>query len=618
VLPNADVLFICIETPSSDTGCPDLTPLRSVVDVLRKHQPNSPVLLALSSTVPVGTAEWMQVELGASYQVASCPDFVPEDSAIAEVFKPMHTVIGVDRLEVAERVASALGYQLGELVVTGWRDAEMIKYASNSLLAIKLSAANEIAAICEKLNVDGRQVLKVVGLDPRIGNSYMNVGIGYGGRLPTDMDALISIAGSVNVETPILKAAQRRNEAQRDDFLERVVNTVGSLVSRRIGIWGLSFKGGSGDLRESPALSIAQALGAIGATVQAYDPAQRHHAGELLGSTVPVVGDALSAAKGADVLLVLTDWNEFAIADWQPVAEVMKGRDVFDGRCCVDADALSSAGLVLHSVGTPSTHSAPESKMDVLLPVTVEIVPDGQNQTRPESETDGGNGLQSNGSISPLVDGRAFLAELPESIVAKAGPPDERPASTSRVYQFVKRAVDILVGLAVLTVAAPLFALIAIALAIETGRPVIFRADRVGKDGRHFQMYKFRTMHKETPKFAHKSTGNPWVTRVGRLLRLTNLDELPQAWNLLKGDMTIVGPRPEQPFITTWYRPWQAERLNVLPGITGWWQLYARGRDLMYQHIEYDVWYVRHRSLRLDVGIVLKTPFALLRARERR
>jgi lipopolysaccharide/colanic/teichoic acid biosynthesis glycosyltransferase len=125
-------------------------------------------------------------------------------------------------------------------------------------------------------------------------------------------------------------------------------------------------------------------------------------------------------------------------------------------------------------------------------------------------------------------------------------------------------------------------------------------------------------MRRDTPKQGHKSSNNPWVTRVGRLLRVTNLDELPQALNLVKGDMSLVGPRPEQPFIVEWYKPWQAERLQVPPGITGWWQIHVRGKDLMYQHIDYDVWYARHRSLWLDLEILFKTPFALARGQERR
>jgi lipopolysaccharide/colanic/teichoic acid biosynthesis glycosyltransferase len=166
----------------------------------------------------------------------------------------------------------------------------------------------------------------------------------------------------------------------------------------------------------------------------------------------------------------------------------------------------------------------------------------------------------------------------------------------------------------VLILGAPIFAVVALVIMLEDGRPIFFRADRIGLGGRIFRMYKFRTMRVEAPRFANKTTVGSYVTHTGAWLRRFGLDELPQAWHLVRGVMTLVGPRPEQPHIVDWYQNWQGERLTVKPGITGWWQVRMRGTSAeMYRNVELDIWYVRHRSLRLDLEILLRTPAALFK-----
>jgi lipopolysaccharide/colanic/teichoic acid biosynthesis glycosyltransferase len=212
-----------------------------------------------------------------------------------------------------------------------------------------------------------------------------------------------------------------------------------------------------------------------------------------------------------------------------------------------------------------------------------------------------------------LVTGRALLAGIPESAVDTAGP-RRRRARSSLAYRCVKRSLDLLVGGAALIVGAPIFAAVALAILIDDGYPIFFTAERVGLGGRIFPMYKFRTMRREAPRFANKTTVGTYVTRTGAWLRRFGLDELPQAWHLVRGDMTLVGPRPEQPHIVEWYQTWQGERLAVKPGITGWWQVRMRGTSAeMYRNVELDIWYVRHRSLRLDLEILLRTPVALFK-----
>jgi lipopolysaccharide/colanic/teichoic acid biosynthesis glycosyltransferase len=351
-------------------------------------------------------------------------------------------------------------------------------------------------------------------------------------------------------------------------------------------------------LRESPALSIATGLAATGARVQAYDPAYRRRAGEQLDSLVHIVDSAEAAACGADLLLVTTDWAEFAEVDWLEIARVMRGTDVFDGRNCIDRAAVSNAGLACYWVGAGEANRT--QPLDLRKTTTI------ASATKPKWAN--GHHIR-----SLLIDGRSYLATLSPEIVQSAGP-KRRPAAPSHLYAIAKRTLDVAASFVMLTFAAIVVAVAAIAVRLETGRPIFFRAERVGRNGRTFTMYKFRTMRVDATPFAHKTQDNPAVTRVGRFLRLTCIDELPQLWNVLRGQMSLVGPRPEQPFIVDWYQPWQRERLNVAPGLTGWWQIEARGDGTpMYLHIARDIWYVRHRSFRLDLEILLRTPWVLFR-----
>jgi len=605
LLPATPFVFICVGTPAGPGGRVDMTQLDQVVAALRAAPASAePPIVILKSTAPVGTGDAMQAALGPGFHVVNNPEFLREGSAFADTSSPARTIIGTDRPDVADRVRALYAGFPGEFIVTGRREAEMIKYATNSLLAMRLSAANEIAAVAESLGVDAREVLRVVGLDPRIGSQYMSVGIGYGGScLPKDVSALRHMADEVAVDMPLLQAATERNRLQREAFLRKALTALGSPVGKTVGVWGLSFKGGTDDLRESPALSIATALAASGARVQAYDPAYRDRAGEQLGSLIHLTDSAGSAARDADLLLVMTDWSEFAGVDWQAVASLMRGRRVFDGRGCIDRPAARNAGLACYAVGVGE--GARREALDLRQTVALAAVP--------KPDTANGEPLK-----ALLVDGRSYLAAMPPESVERAGPPRKR-AKPTRTYRIGKRMLDIAVSLVLLALTAVFMVAIALAIRLESGRPIFFRAKRVGQNGGTFTMYKFRTMRVDAAPYAHKTPDNPAVTRVGRLLRLTALDELPQLWNILRGEMSLVGPRPEQPFVVDWYQPWQHERLTVTPGVTGWWQITARGEGApMYQHIDHDIWYVRHRSFLLDLAILLRTPWVMVRGTDRR
>lgn len=208
--------------------------------------------------------------------------------------------------------------------------------------------------------------------------------------------------------------------------------------------------------------------------------------------------------------------------------------------------------------------------------------------------------------------GRAYLAGLDAAMADAAGPSTTRGVGPSWWYPAAKRAIDIVVASLSLVAASPLLLIVATLIMIESGRPVLFSFPRVGRGGQPFRMLKFRSLSSTAPPTANKSEAEAYATRVGRVIRATAIDELPQLINVLKGDMSLVGPRPEQPFITDWYQPWQRERHLVRPGMTGWWQINWRGKEReMYRRVDYDIWYVRNRSLLLDLRIIWRTPAAL-------
>jgi len=190
---------------------------------------------------------------------------------------------------------------------------------------------------------------------------------------------------------------------------------------------------------------------------------------------------------------------------------------------------------------------------------------------------------------------------------------ERREAAAPLVYPLIKRALDLFLAGLALVLTLPLFALIALAILIESGRPVFFNQERIGKDGKRFTIHKFRTMYIWAPKYALKPGGDDQtITRVGKFLRRTSLDELPQLWNIIKGEMSLVGPRPEQPFLVEKYEPWQRRRLSVLPGLTGWWQVSGRSNLPLHENIEYDIYYVENQSFWLDLKIIWYTIWAVI------
>ncbi|MBB5154233.1 UDPglucose 6-dehydrogenase [Saccharopolyspora phatthalungensis] len=356
---DAEVVFLCVPTPMGSGGKADLAAVEAVAHEVRELLPAGCVLVT-KSTVPVGTSARLHELVGRDdVAVVSNPEFLREGSAVHDFLNPDRIVVGSDSQDAAERVAALYARLGAPTVLTDAASAEMVKYAANCFLATKLSYVNAIAELCERLGADITDVTEGMGYDRRIGQSFLQPGPGWGGScLPKDTAALLQVAGAVEFDFPLLQAAISSNARQRERMVAKVVEACGgSLDGVRLGLLGLTFKAGTDDLRDSPALEVARLLAARGAELVAYDPGLRGDEPEL-PPEVALVDDPYQAAKEAAALVLLTEWQEFRTLDWNRLADALRGPVVVDTRNHLDPDVLRRAGLSWRGVGrTPVTGS---------------------------------------------------------------------------------------------------------------------------------------------------------------------------------------------------------------------------------------------------------------------
>ncbi|MGQ0849279.1 MAG: UDP-glucose dehydrogenase family protein [Actinomycetota bacterium] len=348
---GAGLVFLCLPTPPGEDGRADLSYVEAVVDELALELGQG-ARFVVKSTVPPGTVVALRkrlANLGSEAGIVSHPEFLREGSAVSDFLHPDRIVIGATDQADADAVAALYQTIDAKVLVTDPTSAEMVKYASNSYLAARLTFANTLANLCEAIGADIVDVLAGVGLDHRIGPHFLKPGPGYGGScFPKDTLALIGVAADAGYDFSLLRAVIDADEQQRRLVAEKVRNAAGGgLVGRRVGIWGVAFKAGTDDVRESPASRIARLLIAEGAEVVVYDPEardpeQRH------------ASTAVEAAAGADVLLVATEWPEFLAQDLTAVAAVMRGYRVVDARNLLDPKKVRAAGLDYRGLGRPS------------------------------------------------------------------------------------------------------------------------------------------------------------------------------------------------------------------------------------------------------------------------
>jgi UDPglucose 6-dehydrogenase len=355
-LRGSDFVFIAVGTPSGVDGEADLRYVASAAQSIGENMVDS-LIVVNKSTVPVGTGDWVAEIIkrhqpdSIPFSVVSCPEFLREGSAISDFMQPHRTVLGSLDLEAADKVAQLHLPLRSPIVITDLRTAEMIKYASNAFLATKISFINEIANICEELGADVKEVAVGMGYDQRIGPQFLDAGLGYGGScFPKDVKALSYMAAEKGRHPQLLHAVMEINDDRRTRAVNQVQEMVGDLSGKVVGLLGLSFKPNTDDMRDAPAVTLADGLLARGAVVRAYDPVAMKVADPLLPS-VEMFDDPYSMAEGCHALMVVTDWNEFKQLDLKRVKDLMTEPVMFDGRNIYDPEFMARVGFIYRGVG---------------------------------------------------------------------------------------------------------------------------------------------------------------------------------------------------------------------------------------------------------------------------
>lgn len=347
---NAELVFLALPTPEADDGRADLRFVHAVIDELATEVEEGTIFV-VKSTVPPGTVAALRkrlADLGSPARIVSHPEFLREGKAVEDFLDPDRIVVGAWDEADARIVADLYEGLDTQVVLTDPTSAEMIKYASNAYLAARLTFVNTLANVCEAVGADILDVVQGLGMDHRIGPHFLQPGPGYGGScFPKDTQALIAVAEDAGYNFELLRAVIEADEEQRRRVADKVRQAAGGgLRGRRVGMWGVAFKAGTDDVRESPAVRIAALLQADGAEVVAYDP-------EASTDLLIMVDDPIAAVTDADVLLVATEWPEFSTVDLATVREVMRGHRVVDARNLLDPKAVRAVGLDYWGLGRP-------------------------------------------------------------------------------------------------------------------------------------------------------------------------------------------------------------------------------------------------------------------------
>lgn len=345
------VVLLCVGTPPRPDGEPDLRQLgRAAVEVVAAARAD--VLVVVKSTVPPGSCEALELlaaghaREGVRVAVASNPEFLREGQAVWDFFNPDRVVVGIDEPAMRHLLTELYPAQW-PLVVCDRRSAELVKYAANTFLAVKISFANEVARLCEALGANSHQVLAGVGLDTRIGGAFLSPGPGFGGScLPKDLGGFIAVASSVGQDAPLARAARVVNADALTGLVRKLDAALGSVACKRIAILGLAFKAGTDDVRFSPGVALGEALRARGAHVGAHDPIARAHP-----TTMEVCADPYQAATGAHAVVIMTAWPQYRELDFARLREVMAGHVLLDAVDVVSIDDLAHLDYDVYGVG---------------------------------------------------------------------------------------------------------------------------------------------------------------------------------------------------------------------------------------------------------------------------
>ena len=358
-IAGAEVVFIAVGTPPDEDGSADLTHVLDVAEAIGTHATRELVVIT-KSTVPVGTAEKVaaaiRLRIAHPFHMCSNPEFLKEGAAIDDFMKPDRVVIGVDSDFARDRMGELYApfVRTGKpIIFMDIPSAEMTKYAANAMLATRISFMNEIANLCEQVGANVDLVRKGIGSDSRIGPAFLFPGPGYGGScFPKDVKALLKTSEERGAPMGVLRAVEDANDRQKHRLFEKVREALGGEVSgRRIALWGLAFKANTDDMRESPSLTLIEALLAAGATVVAHDPAAMHETERRLGARITYAKTGYDAIDGADALVIVTDWNEYRFPDFARIKSMLRTPVVVDGRNLYDPEKMRALGFTYRSIG---------------------------------------------------------------------------------------------------------------------------------------------------------------------------------------------------------------------------------------------------------------------------
>lgn len=362
-LDGVEAVFSAVGTPPDEDGSADLRYVLEVAREVGRHMQHYLVVVT-KSTVPVGTARKVEAAIREEltkrgvdipFDVASNPEFLKEGSAIKDFMSPDRVVVGVESEKACElmtRLYAPFMLNNFRVIFTDVPSAEMIKYAANSMLATRISFMNDIANLCELVGADVNQVRKGIGSDTRIGSKFLYPGCGYGGScFPKDVKALVQTAEQNGYDMRVLKAVEEVNDRQKSVLFEKLRRHYGVLQGKTIALWGLAFKAETDDMREATSLVTIGHLLEAGCTVRVFDPAAMDEARRRLGDAIIYASDIYDAAKGADALLLLTEWKQFRLPSWARVHDLMRNPIVFDGRNIYDPAEMRKNGFEYYSIG---------------------------------------------------------------------------------------------------------------------------------------------------------------------------------------------------------------------------------------------------------------------------
>jgi UDPglucose 6-dehydrogenase len=354
----AQVVFIAVGTPEGENGDADLQHVLEAAEQIGRAIRHYTVVVD-KSTVPVGTADQVREVISkvtkVEFDVVSNPEFLKEGAALEDFLKPDRVVIGTE----SERARKLMGQLYAPFVRTenpilymDTRSAELTKYAANAMLATRISFMNDIACLCEKVGADVEMVRKGMGADKRIGYPFLHPGIGYGGScFPKDVKALVATAREFGLELDLLRAVERTNARQKKILVSKAVKHFGDVSDKTFGVWGLSFKPKTDDMREAPALEIIEGLLGKGAQVQVHDPVAGPVARKYFGNRVLYAPSCYDAAEGADAIFLVTEWSEFRRPDLKRLKSLMRTLVIFDGRNILDPTQAREAGFTYYGIG---------------------------------------------------------------------------------------------------------------------------------------------------------------------------------------------------------------------------------------------------------------------------